>query len=79
MLLYICIPCPLPEFSLYLLNGIFLDLHIFSNISLSDIYFLSSLGSNHGYFSFVSSFLPFINVLINLLNCSHIVLADLNL
>ena len=51
----------------------------FSNISLSNINFLSSLGSNHKYFSCVSSFLSFFNVFINLLNCSHRMSANLNL
>ena len=37
----------------------------FSNISLSDTYFLSSVLSNHGYFSPVSSFSPFFKVFLS--------------
>ena len=42
----------------------------FSSISPSVIYFLSSLGSSHGYFSFESSCcLSIFSAFINLLNC----------
>ena len=40
-------------------------------ISLSVIHFLSSLSSNHGYFSLSAVFSSFFNLLTNVLNSSH--------
>ena len=50
----------------------------FSNISLYDIHFLSSILSNHGCFSPASIFSSFFKVLIKLLNQSHTFSVDLN-
>ena len=50
----------------------------FLNISLSDIYFLSSQLSNHGNFSPVSKLYSFLKVLIKLLNCMHTSSANSN-
>ena len=46
------------------------------NISLSDIYFLSSESSNYGYFSPLSKLCSFLKVLIKLLNYMHTLSAE---
>ena len=60
-------------------NHVLLRSIYFSNIFLSEMYFLSSVLSNHGYFSHVSNFSSFFCVFIKLLNCLHTFSADLNL
>ena len=49
-----------------------------SNISLSVIYFLSSLSSHHGYFLFSDTFSSFFNSLTNVLHSLHNFFADSN-